>query len=148
MKKVKMNKINKEICTINNVKKCILDIYNNVFFGIIEDLGKLSVVIQICSPLLILLMEKQNICTVLCFGVLMTFITRLMTKFYYYVSNVPVNRFDIPVPLKRYTKKDAYGFVTMINQEDILEMISYVNTIENYFEREGMYKNDNEEIKK
>lgn len=148
MIKIKANRVDRNKCTLKSAKKCVDNICKGLFFGVVEDLGKLSVIIQIFSPLFVFFMIKQNVYIVLCFSVFITFVTRFMTKFYYHISNNTINSFDIPVPTKRYTKRDTYGFVTMVNQEDMVEMISYIYSLELYFEREGMYKNNSEYVKK
>lgn len=48
---------------------------------------------------------------------------------------------EIPVPLHRFTTEDHNGNVN-VKEEDISELILYMNDLENWFEREGYTENE------
>lgn len=48
---------------------------------------------------------------------------------------------EIPVAKKRYTMEQEYGEVTIL-EEDIQEIILYLNDVENYIEKRGLQKWD------
>lgn len=46
---------------------------------------------------------------------------------------------DVPVAKKRFTQEEEYGEIT-IREEDVQEVILYLNDVENYIEKKGLQK--------
>ena len=55
------------------------------------------------------------------------------------LSNIHGTGYEIPVANKRFTIEEEYGEVT-IAEEDIQEVILYLNDVENYIEKRGLNK--------
>lgn len=122
-------------------------IYNNLKFFVKKVIYPLAVLLLITLPVTVYFLIKTTYEERGYFAVGGEMIIPFaIILFYFFVCYLRASRrsYGIPVPAKRYTKEDDNGEV-YINKEQLYEVIIYLGDLENYLERNGLLKSNNED---
>lgn len=125
----------------DQLKKILIETFieyiNMMIYFIINGLDKLSIIIQIFVPVIIVYCLKGNIVITLLISCITAFICRYLNTIGHKVKRQSDD--GIPVSEKRYTKVDDNGFIFL---EDPEEAMQYLCDIENYLQERGYIKRE------
>lgn len=133
------NKIKEFVSLILEVIK---EAWFNIKYTIEKNLYALGKVLELSTPyimwyLVIQLYKERGYFAIggeLFIPVLLFFVCGIIKK----ASNKKGKGYDVPVYSKRFTKED--GYEVTISEDDLQEVILYLNDVENYIEKRGLKK--------
>lgn len=125
-KKEKMN-------VMQVMKKTLKEMLITFRYGVIEELDKISIAIQILIPVLIA-RSGLNLVGMLLVSICITAFTKYIKEVSYKLNHVTERGF--PIPTHRYTRVDENGFVG-IEEEETQEAILYLLEVEQYLKSKG-----------
>lgn len=102
--------------------------------GIIEELDKIAVIIQILIPVVIA-NTSLSIPGMIVVSCLLVMVTKYIKEVGYKLNHVTDRGF--PIPIRRFTDKDNEGFVD-IKEEDTQEAVLYLCEVEDYLKSKGL----------
>lgn len=103
-------------------------------YGIVEELDKIAVIIQILIPVVIV-HANLSIFGMIAASCLLVIVTKYIKEVGYKLNHVTDRGF--PIPIRRFTDKDNEGFVD-IKEEDIQEAVLYLCEVEDHLKRKGL----------
>lgn len=103
-------------------------------YGIVEELDKIAVIIQILIPVVIA-NTSLSIPGMIVVSCLLVMVTKYIKEVGYKLNHVTDRGF--PIPIRRFTKIDNDEFVD-IKEEDIQEAVQYLCDVENYLKSKGL----------
>lgn len=130
-----MKRIGKDKNILKEFRRSVSTVCEMIGHSVFEELDKISVLIQICYPLLFFVVPF-NAWEVICFSIFVTFITGVLRRFHMNLVNYSIE--GIPLPPRRLTKRDVYGFVEFNGDGDVQDALVYLDRIETYLEKKGM----------
>lgn len=125
-KKEKMN-------VVQVMKKTLKEMLITFRYGVIEELDKISIAIQILIPVLIA-RSGLNLIGMLLVSICVMAFTKYIKEVSYKLNHVTERGF--PIPTHRYTRVDENGFVG-IEEEETQEAILYLLEVEQYLKSKG-----------
>lgn len=102
-------------------------------YGLIEELDKVAVVIQVLIPIVIAQMDL-GLAGMLLVSCVLTICVKYIREVGYNLSHVTERGF--PIPLQRFTKQDENGFIS-IKEEETQEAMLYLCDVEDYLKSKG-----------
>lgn len=132
----KMQKVKKSV--FKTMIETLIELLIAFKYAVIEELGKIAIVIQIIIPI-ICFYAGMDMKTFVFVIVLLTVIVKYIKEVGYKLNNVSERGF--PLPGHRFTKMDNNGFI-MVKDEDMQEAILYLCDVENYLRSKGLIKDD------
>lgn len=105
-------------------------------YGLIEELDKVAVVIQILIPVMIARTDLGVIGMIVVSCVLVA-CTKYIKEVGYKLNHVTERGF--PIPLQRFTHQDENGFIS-IREDETQEAILYMYDVEEYLKSKGWLK--------
>lgn len=102
-------------------------------YGLIEELDKVAVVIQILIPIVIARMDL-SLAGMLIVSCILVICVKYIREVGYKLNHVTERGF--PIPLQRYTKQDENGFIS-IREEETQEAMLYLCDVEDYLKSKG-----------
>ena len=106
-------------------------------YNVVKELDKIAVIIEIAIPV-VLSQIYADITKLIIVSIVMTVIVHYITKVGKKLNNETYG--DLPLPRYRMTKIDSEGFVSLIDQDDLQELILYMNEVEQYLTKKGKLK--------
>ena len=106
-------------------------------YNVVKELDKIAVIIEIAIPV-VLSQIYADITKLIIVSIVMTVIVHYITKVGQKLNNETYG--DLPLPRYRMTKIDSDGFVSLIDQDDMQELILYMNEVEQYLTKKGKLK--------
>lgn len=106
-------------------------------YNVVKELDKIAVIIEIVIPV-VLSQIYADITKLIIVSIVMTVIVHYITKVGKKLNNETYG--DLPLPRYRMTKIDSDGFVSLIDQDDMQELILYMNEVEQYLTKKGKLK--------
>lgn len=106
-------------------------------YNVVKELNKIAVIIEVSIPV-ILSQLYADITKLIIVSIIMTIIVHYITKVGQKLNNETYG--DLPLPRYRMTKIDSDGFVSLIDQDDMQELVLYMNEIEQYLTKKGKLK--------
>lgn len=106
-------------------------------YNVVKELNKIAVIIEIAIPV-VLSQIYADITKLIIVSIVMTVIVHYITKVGKKLNNETYG--DLPLPRYRMTKIDSEGFVSLIDQDDMQELILYMNEVEQYLTKKGKLK--------
>lgn len=106
-------------------------------YNVVKELDKIAVIIEIAIPVILSQMYADTTKLVIV-SIIMTIIVHYITKVGQKLNNETYG--DLPLPRYRMTKIDSDGFVSLIDQDDMQELVLYMNEIEQYLTKKGKLK--------
>lgn len=103
-------------------------------YGIIEELDRIAVIIQILIPVVIA-NTSLSIPGMIVVSCLLVMATKYIKEVGYKLNHVTDRGF--PIPIRRFTDKDNEGFVD-IKEEDTQEAVLYLCEVEDYLKSKGL----------
>lgn len=102
-------------------------------YGLIEELDKVAVLIQILIPIVI---ARTDLSTpkMLVVSCVLVVVVKYIKEVSYKLNHVTERGF--PLPMNRFTDKDENGFIS-IREEDTQEAILYLCEVEDYLKSKG-----------
>lgn len=132
MKRIKKNQKRK-----NSVMKVLLqtlvELFATLKYGVVEELDKIAVLIQILIPVVIARMGLSTSKTLVVSCVLVV-VVKYVKEVGYKLNHVTERGF--PIPTNRFTHKDENGFID-IKDEDAQEAVLYLCEVEDYLKSKG-----------
>lgn len=132
MKKKKAN-----ISVLKALWTVLLEMLYSFRYNVVKELDKIAVIIEIAIPV-VLSQIYADITKLIIVSIVMTVIVHYITKVGQKLNNETYG--DLPLPRYRMTKIDSDGFVSLIDQDDIQELILYMNEVEQYLTKKGKLK--------
>lgn len=132
MKKKKAN-----ISVLKALWTVLLEMLYSFKYNVVKELDKIAVIIEIAIPV-VLSQLYADITKLIIVSIVMTVIVHYITKVGKKLNNETYG--DLPLPRYRMTKIDSDGFVSMIDQDDLQELILYMNEVEQYLTKKGKLK--------
>lgn len=105
-------------------------------YGLIEELDKVAVVIQVLIPIVIARTDL-SLMGMLLVSCILVICVKYIREVGYKLNHVTERGF--PIPLQRYTKQDENGFIS-IKEEETQEAILYMYDVEEYLKSKGWLK--------
>lgn len=105
-------------------------------YGLIEELDKVAVVIQVSIPIVIARTDL-SLMGMLLVSCILVICVKYIREVGYKLNHVTERGF--PIPLQRYTKQDENGFIS-IKEEETQEAILYMYDVEEYLKSKGWLK--------
>lgn len=102
-------------------------------YGLIEELDKVAVVIQILIPIVIARTDL-SLAGMLIVSCILVICVKYIREVGYKLNHVTERGF--PIPLQRYTKQDENGFIS-IKEEETQEAMLYLCDVEDYLKSKG-----------
>lgn len=102
-------------------------------YGLIEELDKVAVVIQILIPIVIARTDLSLV-GMLLVSCILVICVKYIREVGYKLNHVTERGF--PIPLQRYTKQDENGFIS-IKEEETQEAMLYLCDVEDYLKSKG-----------
>jgi hypothetical protein len=121
----------------NSIMKVLLQTLAELFatlkYGLIEELDKVAVLIQILIPIVI---ARTDLSTpkMLVVSCVLVVVVKYIKEVSYKLNHVTERGF--PLPMNRFTDKDENGFIS-IREEDTQEAILYLCEVEDYLKSKG-----------
>ena len=106
-------------------------------YNVVKELDKIAVIIEIAIPV-VLSQIYADITKLIIVSIVMTVIVHYITNVGQKLNNETYG--DLPLPRYRMTKIDSDGFVSLIDQDDMQELILYMNEVEQYLTKKGKLK--------
>lgn len=116
--------------------KTIKELLSAFKYGLIEELDKVAVVIQILIPVVIARTDLGVIGMIVISCVLVA-CTKYIKEVGYKLNHVTERGF--PIPLQRFTYQDENGFIS-IKEDETQEAILYLYDVEDYLKSKGWLK--------
>lgn len=132
MKKKKAN-----ISVLKALWTVLLEMLYSFKYNVVKELDKIAVIIEIAIPV-VLSQIYADITKLIIVSIVMTVIVHYITKVGKKLNNETYG--DLPLPRYRMTKIDSEGFVSLIDQDDMQELILYMNEVEQYLTKKGKLK--------
>lgn len=132
----KMQKVKKSV--FKTMIETLIELLIAFKYAVIEELGKIAIVIQIIIPI-ICFYAGMDMKTFVFVIVMLTIAVKYIKEVGYKLNNVSERGF--PLPGHRFTKTDNNGFI-MVKDEDMQEAILYLCDVENYLRNKGLIKDD------
>ena len=102
-------------------------------YGLIKELDKVAVVIQILIPIVIARTDL-SLAGMLIVSCILVICVKYIREVGYKLNHVTERGF--PIPLQRYTKQDENGFIS-IKEEETQEAMLYLCDVEDYLKSKG-----------
>ena len=102
-------------------------------YGLIEELDKVAVVIQVLIPIVIARTDL-SLMGMLLVSCILVICVKYIREVGYKLNHVTERGF--PIPLQRYTKQDENGFIS-IKEEETQEAMLYLCDVEDYLKSKG-----------
>lgn len=102
-------------------------------YGLIEELDKVAVALQILIPIVIARMDL-SIPKMLLVSCVLVVCVKYIKEVGYKLNNVTERGF--PIPLQRFTNRDENGFIS-IKEEETQEAMLYLCDVEDYLKSKG-----------
>ena len=102
-------------------------------YGLIEELDKVAVVIQVLIPIVIARTDL-SLAGMLIVSCILVICVKYIREVGYKLNHVTERGF--PIPLQRYTKQDENGFIS-IKEEETQEAMLYLCDVEDYLKSKG-----------
>ena len=102
-------------------------------YGLIEELDKVAVVLQILIPIVIVRMNS-SIPKMLLISCVLVVCVKYIREVGYKLNHVTERGF--PIPLQRFTDRDENGFIS-IKEEETQEAMLYLCDVEDYLKSKG-----------
>ena len=102
-------------------------------YGLIEELDKVAVALQILIPIVIARMDL-NIPKMLLVSCILVVCVKYIREVGYKLNHVTERGF--PIPLQRFTERDENGFIS-IKEEETQEAMLYLCDVEDYLKSKG-----------
>lgn len=102
-------------------------------YGLIEELDKVAVVIQVLIPIVIARTDLSLV-GMLLVSCILVICVKYIREVGYKLNHVTERGF--PIPLQRYTKQDENGFIS-IKEEETQEAMLYLCDVEDYLKSKG-----------
>lgn len=102
-------------------------------YGIIEELDKIAIVIQILIPIVIVKMDLST-SEMLLVSLGLVVLVKYIKEVGYKLNHVTERGF--PIPTQRYTEVDENGFIG-IKETETQEAILYLHDVEDYLKSKG-----------
>lgn len=102
-------------------------------YGLIEELDKVAVVIQVLIPIVIARTDL-NLVEMLLVSCVLVICVKYIREVGYKLNHVTERGF--PIPLQRFTKQDENGFIS-IKEEETQEAMLYLCDVEDYLKSKG-----------
>lgn len=106
-------------------------------YNVVKELDKIAVIIEIAIPV-VLSQIYADITKLIIVSIVMTVIVHYITKVGKKLNNETYG--DLPLPRYRMTKIDSDGFVSLIDQDDLQELVLYMHEVEQYLTKKGKLK--------
>lgn len=135
MIQIKGGKGNRKV--LKAMAECLVECVREFKSGVIEELSKIAVVMEVFIPVFLMWVGAGVIQTILlsciCLGVV-----RYVKAVSYKLNKT--NEKGMPVPTERYTRMDADGFIELKDDNQYPEMLQYIYELEMYMVKKGMVK--------
>ena len=102
-------------------------------YGLIEELDKVAVALQILIPIVIVRMDL-SIPKMLLVSCILVVCVKYIREVGYKLNHVTERGF--PIPLQRFTERDENGFIS-IKEEETQEAMLYLCDVEDYLKSKG-----------
>lgn len=102
-------------------------------YGLIEELDKVAVVMQVLIPIVIARMDL-NLVEMLLVSCVLVICVKYIREVGYKLNHVTERGF--PIPLQRYTNRDENGFISL-KEEETQEAMLYLCDVEDYLKSKG-----------
>lgn len=102
-------------------------------YGLIEELDKVAVLLQILIPIVIVKMDL-NTTKMLIVSCVLVVCVKYIREVGYKLNHVTERGF--PIPLQRFTDRDENGFIS-IREEETQEAMLYLCDVEDYLKSKG-----------
>lgn len=102
-------------------------------YGLVEELDKIAIVIQILIPIVIARMDLSTP-KMLLVSCVMVVCVKYIREVGYKLNHVTERGF--PIPLQRFTDRDENGFIS-IKEEETQEAMLYLCDVEDYLKSKG-----------
>lgn len=132
MKKKKAN-----ISVLKALWTVLLEMLYSFKYNVVKELDKIAVIIEIAIPVVLSKMYA-GITELIIVSIVMTIIVHYVTKVGQKLNNETYG--DLPLPRYRMTKIDSDGFVSLIDQDDLQELVLYMHEVEQYLTKKGKLK--------
>lgn len=132
MKKKKAN-----ISVLKALWTVLLEMLYSFKYNVVKELDKIAVIIEIAIPV-VLSQIYADITKLIIVSIVMTVIVHYITKVWQKLNNETYG--DLPLPRYRMTKIDSDGFVSLIDQDDLQELVLYMHEVEQYLTKKGKLK--------
>jgi hypothetical protein len=132
MKKKKAN-----ISVLKALWTVLLEMLYSFKYNVVKELDKIAVIIEIAIPV-VLSQIYADITKLIIVSIVMTVIVHYITKVGQKLNNETYG--DLPLPRYRMTKIDSDGFVSLIDQDDLQELVLYMHEVEQYLTKKGKLK--------
>lgn len=132
MKKKKAN-----ISVIKALWTVLLEMLYSFKYNVVKELDKIAVIIEIAIPV-VLSQLYADVTELIIVSIVMTVIVHYITKVGQKLNNETYG--DLPLPRYRMTKIDSDGFVSLIDQDDLQELVLYMHEVEQYLTKKGKLK--------
>ena len=111
----------------------LAELFAALKYGIIEELDKIAIVIQILIPIVIAKMDLST-SEMLFVSLSLVVLVRYIKEVGYKLNHVTERGF--PIPTQRYTEVDENGFIG-IKETETQEAILYLHDVEDYLKSKG-----------
>lgn len=132
-----MKKKNVNISILRALWIVLCEMLYSFKYNVVKELDKIAVIIEIAIPV-VLSQIYADITKLIIVSIVMTVIVHYITKVGQKLNNETYG--DLPLPRYRMTKIDSDGFVSLIDQDDMQELILYMNEVEQYLTKKGKMK--------
>lgn len=102
-------------------------------YGLIEELDKIAVLLQILIPIVIARMDLSTLKMLVVSCVLVACV-KYIREVWYKLNHVTER--GLPIPLQRFTDRDENGFIS-IKEEETQEAMLYLCDVEDYLKSKG-----------
>lgn len=126
-------KKNKKVGVFKVLIQTLIELLALFKYNLVQGLTKIAVIIQIAIPVVIVFATK-DVYKMLLLSIGLTVLVRYIKDVGHKLNGY--NYDGIPVPPRRYTKRDNNGFIEL-SEEDTAEALVYLNSIEEYFKSKG-----------
>ena len=131
MKRKNKKKIKQSVWVV--LLQTLAELFAALKYGIIEELDKIAIVIQILIPIVIVKMDLSTPKMLLVSCVLVVCV-KYIREVGYKLNHVTERGF--PIPTQRYTEVDENGFIG-IKETETQEAILYLRDVEDYLKSKG-----------
>ena len=128
-----MNKKKKSKSVIVVMYKKMIELLLGFKYGLIEELNKIAMLIQIAIPVYICYIGA-DLKTALTLSIVFYVLVKYIKEVGYELNNKTERGF--PVPKKRYTEIDRNGFLN-VSDDELHEAIQYLYEVEEYINKKG-----------
>ena len=111
----------------------LAELFATLKYGLIEELDKVAVVLQILIPIVIARTDS-SIPKMLLVACILVVCVKYIREVGYKLNHVTERGF--PIPLQRFTNRDENGFIS-IKEEETQEAMLYLCDVEDYLKSKG-----------